>query len=121
MKSYILAITVLILSIATSCVPYYIMAPNTSGYIVRIESDTFWEGQVDGDYVSGSSTLGIPVTPRYGRPVCWDIRKSRMGGGMLRAFMTHRDYYAGSDMYPRFGDQVTVAVMGRVQGCHRAW
>ena len=115
MKSYLLVFMMFIL---TSCVPYYIMAPNTSGYIVRIESDTFWEGQVDGEYVSGSNTLAFPVFPRHGRAVCWDIRKSRMGQGMLRAFMTYRDYYAGSDMHPRFQDQVTVSVMGRVQGCH---
>jgi len=101
-----------------SCHPHYIFAPNSSGYIVRIEADGPWEGVVDHQVVSGFNTAGIPVHPRLGREVCWDIRKSRPYSGMLRAFMTHRDYHTGSEMHPRFGDSITLHVTGRVRGCY---
>lgn len=108
----------LMVTVVSSCHPIYILAPNTSGYIVRIEADGEWEGVVDSQIVSGSFARGIPVYPRYGRTVCWDIRKSRPYPGMLRAFMTYRDYHTGSEMHPRFGDDVTLSVTGRVRGCH---
>jgi hypothetical protein len=115
MKTILLFSVMLVLS---SCHPYYILAPNNSGYIVRIESDGEWEGIVDGQVVSGFNTAGIPVYPRLGRSVCWDIRKSRPYTGMLRAFMTYRDYHSGSELHPRFGDAVTLSWNGRVRGCY---
>lgn len=103
----------------SGCYPLYIVAPNMSGYIVRIESDGDWEGVVDNQLVSGFGNRGIPVSPQLGQSVCWDIRKSRPHAGMLRAFFTYRDYYAGSHHHPRYGDSVTLNVLGRVRGCYR--
>jgi hypothetical protein len=103
----------------SACYPVYILAPNTTGYIVRIEADGPWEGVVDGQVVSGFNASGIPVFPRMGRSVCWSIWKSRPYSGMLRAFMTYRDYHTGSaEHYPRFGDNITLNITGRVQGCY---
>lgn len=115
MKTIVLLFLVLFLS---ACHPHYIFAPNVSGYIVRIEADGEWEGWVDHQVVSGFNTSGVPVYPRLGHQVCWDIRKSRPYPGMLRAFMTHRDYHAGSQQHPRFGDSVTLSMTGRVRGCY---
>jgi hypothetical protein len=113
MKRAILCLTLLL----SACHPYYLLAPNNTGYIVRVEADGEWEGVVDNQRVSGFNTAGIPVYPRLGRSVCWDIGKSRPYTGMLRAFLTYRDYYSTSDMHPRFGDSVTLSMSGRVSGC----
>jgi len=97
----------------------YILAPNTSGYILRVESDGEYSGTVDHVIVSGGTTKSFPVHPRVGHAVCWNIRKHGNNTGMLRAFLTYRDYHTGSSVHPRHGDQVTLLPRGHVTGCHR--
>lgn len=109
---------ILLLS-CTACYPVYLLAPNTSGFIVRIESDTEWEGTVGTQWVSGAGTQAVPVNVPYGRDVCWDIHKTKYDAGLLRVFLTYRDYYAGSSTHPRYGDMVTLTARGRIRNCAR--
>ncbi len=117
MKKYMILCCVFL----SACFPMYVLAPNMSGYIVRIESDVAWEGVVNDTWVSGVNTLSIPVTPQVGRVVCWDIRKSLPAPGLLRVFMTYRDYHTGSTTHPRWGDDATVSILGRIRGCSSGW
>jgi len=103
--------------IMTGCYVPYFMAPNTSGFIVRVESDGEWEGVIGNQVVSGFGTQSYPVDITWGT-VCWDIRKRYlMQPGLLRAFLTYRDYYSGSTQHPRYGDQATTLGQ-RVTGCY---
>jgi hypothetical protein len=116
MKSFIV---VLLTGMLLSCRPIYILAPNNTGYIVRVEADGPWEGLVDHQVVSGFGTKSFPVYPRLHHDLCWRIRKSSPHAGLLRAFLTYRDYHPGSDVHPRFSDTVTLHITGVVHGCHR--
>lgn len=89
--------------------PYYHYGRQT--YIVRIESDTEWEGYVGDMRVSGFGNRSYQVQNR----VCWDIQKIRIQG-LLRVFVTYSEYYAGSD-YPIWEDRATTASYGTVRGC----
>lgn len=111
--------TILICSLIflSACYVPYFMAPNMSGYIVRVESDGEWEGVIGNQVVSGFGTMSYPVDITWGT-VCWDIRKRYfLQPGLLRAFLTYRDYYSGSTHHPRYGDQATTAG-SRVSGCY---
>lgn len=106
-----------VMLLSSACHPYYLLAPNMSGYIVRIESDTDWEGVVGSQAVSGFQTQSFPVTVIPHTPICWNVRKSRYSSGMLRVFLTYRDYHTGSTTHPRWGDSVTIMPLGVVRQC----
>lgn len=105
------------LIVMSACYLPYVMAPDISRFIVRVESDGEWEGVIGHHQVSGFGTMSYPVDIIWGT-VCWDIRKRYfLQPGLLRAFLTYHDYYAGSQQHPRYGDQVTT-LGHRVSGCY---
>lgn len=112
-RNILVTLSLLLLS---GCIPYYILSPNMSGYIVRVEADTEWTAIITdasgGRAESGWADAGLRVIP----PACWEVRKRRIGG-MIRAFGTYSDYYRGSTMHPRWDDRASTMPYAVVRGC----
>lgn len=106
------------LMFTASCIhPYYLSSPvvvSPIEYIVRIESDGYWEGTVNSQIVSGTGTRGIRVGPHD--RVCYSIFKPWMQSGMLRVFVTYSGYHVGGN-YPRFADTITTHPLGHISKC----
>lgn len=103
----------------TSCTPYNLLYPDTystSGYIVRVESDTEWTATIQdllGSRVEGGwSDRGLQVRP----PACWQVRK-RGVIGIIRAFGTYRNYYKGATHIPIWDDRASVEPYAVIRGC----
>ena len=111
---------VLCLSIS-ACRPWVIVAPPgfppqdhygmPSAFIVRIETDTFYEGYVGTRSISGSMTMSYPIYPGE----CYMVRKTRIQG-LLRTFTTYSTFYQGGN-FPKWNDRATTSAFGATSGC----
>ena len=110
------------LLVLSACRPFIIVAPPAfppsdaygmqSTFIVRIESDTFYEGHVGSRSVHGASgAASYPIYPGE----CYMIRKTRTSG-LLRMFVTYSTYYVGGN-FPKFSDRATTTAFGVISGC----
>jgi len=99
-----------------SCYPVLLVDPFlTSGYIVRIESDTEYTGFIGNRVISDFGDKSYPVN----RGECWNIQK-RTYGGLLRVFGTVREYYATTAVtFPRWDDNASVLPYVTIRGCLR--
>jgi len=104
-------IITLSLIFTTGC--YEFLSPIYYGeqYLVRIESDTYWEGTVDGRRIYGYGNREYLVYA----PSCWSVYKTTYNG-LLRTFATYRDYYRGGN-FPTWDDRATTSPYGSVNGC----
>lgn len=114
MRKLLMVATLSLTLVLSGC--EYLLAPpyryyDRGDYMVRIESDTEWEGYVGNTWVSGFGNRNYPVWER----VCWDIQKTR-SQGLLRVFVTYREYYSGGN-YPIWEDRATTSAYGIVRGC----
>ena len=108
MRKFLLIFIVLL---TTGCYEFLSPVYYDREYIVRIESDTYWEGNIDGASVYGFGTRSYIV---YG-PACWNIYKTTYSG-LLRSFASYRDYYQGGN-FPLWQDRATTSPYGSVRGC----
>lgn len=103
------------LFLLTACqYPYIMVGPQGySEWVVYVESDTEWSGNVGGQGVSGFGNRSYRVNTLG---TCWYVRKTRVNG-LLRAYAMPANHSNRNQQVPKVDDKATTSAFGMVSGC----